>query len=128
MSMNYYQPPPPQTTTSSAKIGVILLAVFVGIPLMLGVVGGVAVWGLAGFPGVASKEYTARSAWRRVISKKRSVDRQYAQELKTFRSKFEGGREPGLEGLQVLSKWLGAYQEVKQMHDDTERLHGPIPP
>ena len=124
MSMNF-QPPPPKTT-SSGTIAATLLGIFVGIPVLLCLIGGVAVWGVAGFPGAVSKETSARWAWQRVIREKRKVDVKFANLILKQREKPVGAAN--FEGLQVWSEGIQLYQKVKDLADTTQSLHGPIPP
>ena len=126
MSMNY-QPPPPQTTSNLKTVGLVL-GLFIGIPMLLCGIGGVAVCGFVAFPSAASKQARARSAWEDVIKEKRKVAEKRAnRELQARAQRGSVGPEPGGGLLPVLAD-LQDNQRIKELTDRTEWLHGPIPP
>jgi hypothetical protein len=126
MSMNY-QPPPPQTTSNLKTVG-LALGLFVGIPMLLCGIGGVAVCGFVAFPSAASKQAKARSAWQDVIKEKRKVAENRAnRELQVRAQRGTVGPEPGGGLLPVLAD-LQDNQRIKEMTERTEWMYGPIPP
>ncbi len=143
-----HQPPPPKTTGTGTIIGILAL-IFVGLPSLLCLIGGVALWGVAGFPGIgasknefpdvagsnegisegfANKEEAARAAWQRVIEKKRSVEVEFGKSYREYRLGLASGNRDSDKHKQAYENWSQGYEQVKKMVLQTEQAHGPIPP
>ena len=126
MSMNYQ--PPPRQSTSGLKIAAVLLGIFIGIPVLLCCLGGVALWSIID-TSPAGKEARARRAWERVIAEKRQVDVRRATREQQARAQA-GTVGPGdqVGALQAVYDDLQDNKKIKNLTESTERLYGPIPP
>jgi len=120
MSMNY-QPPPPKTTGTGTIFGVLAL-VFVGIPILLCLVGGFAIWGLAGFPGAVSKA----SAWRSVVAEKQRLHREFIDELRTIAA-ANNNTIPPTELTRITQRAHEIDRKVNALAAKTSLTHGKCP-
>jgi hypothetical protein len=116
-----HQPPPPKTTGAGTIVGVLAL-VFIGIPALLCLVGGIAFWGMRGFPG-AKFGVGKDAAWQKVVVEKQRLERELIAELKTI-ADANGNRIPASEVSRISMRGLEIDGKINELANRTHREHG----
>ena len=122
MSM-HYQPPPrePKTTDTGTIFGVLAL-VFFGIPIGLCVLGGIVLWGLAGFP--AGKGFGSNAkAWQEVVDFKKSQEQEMIAMLQSAAAQ-NGGTIPISDIPRLTQKGHELDAILREKINATQRSHG----
>lgn len=115
------QPPPPKTTGTGTIVGVLAL-VFIGIPALLCLVGGIAIWGMAGFPG-GKFGVGKEAAWQQVVAEKQRLERELIAELKTI-ADANNNRIPVSEVSRISSRGLEIDGKINELANRTHRTYG----
>jgi flagellar biosynthesis GTPase FlhF len=115
-----HQPPPPKTTGTGTIVGILAL-VFIGLPALLCLVGGIAFWGMAGFPG--GKFGGKEAAWQKVVVEKQRLERELIAELKTI-ADANGNRIPVSEVSRISMRGLEIDGKINELANRTHREHG----
>lgn len=116
-----HQPPPPKTTGAGTIVGVLAL-VFIGIPALLCLVGGIAFWGMRGFPG-AKFGVGKEAAWQKVVEEKQRLEREFIAEMKVV-SDANNHRVPEADFQRFSKRGLDIDKQINDLANRTLRSWG----
>lgn len=118
-----YQPPPPKTTDTGTIVGYLAL-VFIGIPILLCIVGGLALWGLA---SAGSGKFGGKAAaWQKVVAEKQRMEQELIAELKTIAA-ANNNSIPITSVNHISTRGLEIDRKLNELANATHREWGEAP-
>jgi sRNA-binding protein len=119
--MNYR--PPPKAPNAGAILGMVVL-VLIGVPFLLCMVGGLVIWGMAGFPKGNARWGLAGSGWQECVAQHKRFEQELLADIKATVERNNNSLPPN-EAQRIIASGFEMDRQMREKIQQTQRDYGP---